>query len=94
MPAVKRFPVRKIQELLPAVNDCLVEIETGSFQDIQQFQRAFCGITIGRLPFRMLRVFDSAGQQVDRFIAVAAGNGDRVAVAVAKRLKQIRCEVS
>ena len=77
-----------MEELFASVEDCLVEIETGGFQYLQQLFRPFGDVAVGCFAFRMLRIFDSADQQVDRFVAVAACDGDCTAVAVAKRLKQ------
>lgn len=93
LPAVKPFAIRQVEELFAAVEDCLVERHAGFFQYFQQLFRPFGDVAVGRFAFRVLRVFNAAGQQVDRFVAVAACDGDCTAVAVAKRLEQVGYKV-
>ena len=54
LPAVKPFAIRQMEELFAAVEDCLVEIETGGFQYLQQLFRPFGDVAVGCFAFRVL----------------------------------------
>lgn len=91
--SVKPFAVRKVEEFFVAVDNGLVESQSGLFQYFEQFFGAFRDEAVGGFAFGVLRMGDSAGKQVDRFAAVAARDGYCAAISVAKRLEQADCKV-